>query len=67
MKKIVRLYDKTDHRGIVIGSIDSTGLNGKPMAGKRNMVFFLNAKASCQSSRAATPTASIALLSRLTE
>lgn len=39
MKKIVRLGDMTDHGGTVVSSIPHTNLNGKPMAGKSNMVF----------------------------
>ena len=39
MKKIVRLGDTTNHGGIVLTSIPHTNLNGKPMAGKGNMVF----------------------------
>jgi uncharacterized Zn-binding protein involved in type VI secretion len=39
MKKIVRLGDTTDHGGIVLDSISHTNLNGKPIAGKGNMVF----------------------------
>ncbi|MGH2292930.1 MULTISPECIES: PAAR domain-containing protein [Pseudomonas] len=39
MKKIVRLDDTTDHGGRVLDSIPHTNLNGKPMAGKGNMVF----------------------------
>jgi uncharacterized Zn-binding protein involved in type VI secretion len=31
--------DITDHGGTVTGSIPNTNLNGKPMAGKGNMVF----------------------------
>ncbi|WP_447741189.1 PAAR domain-containing protein [Pseudomonas laurentiana] len=39
MSSIVRIGDSTNHGGIVIGSIPHTNLNGKPMAGKGNMVF----------------------------
>lgn len=39
MKSIVRTGDPTDHGGMVIGSIDNTNLNGKPMAGEGSMVF----------------------------
>ncbi len=39
MKKIVRLDDMTDHGGKVLNSIPHTNLNGKPIAGKGNMVF----------------------------
>ncbi|WJN52718.1 PAAR domain-containing protein [Pseudomonas asiatica] len=39
MNNIVRVGDTTDHGGVVIGSIANTNLNGKPMAGKGNMVF----------------------------
>ena len=39
MLKIIRLNDSTDHGGKVIECIANTNLNGKPMAGKRNMVF----------------------------
>ena len=39
MKNIVRTVDTTDHGGKVIGCIANTNLNGKPMAGKGNMVF----------------------------
>ncbi|MFJ7886411.1 PAAR domain-containing protein [Pseudomonas sp. NPDC096917] len=38
MKSIVRLDDTTDHDGVVIKSIPHTNLNGKPMAGKGNLV-----------------------------
>lgn len=38
MKAIVRLGDKTDHGGSVIESIPHTHLNGRPMAGKGNLV-----------------------------
>ncbi|MGN8247587.1 PAAR domain-containing protein [Pseudomonas sp. SMV7] len=36
---IVRLGDETTHGGRVVSSIPHTNLNGKPMAGKGNMVF----------------------------
>lgn len=39
MKKVVRAGDLTDHGGRVIGSVANTNLNGKPTAGKGNMVF----------------------------
>ncbi|MFP3862456.1 PAAR domain-containing protein [Pseudomonas capeferrum] len=39
MKKIVRLGDPTDHGGTVIDAIPHSNLNGKPMAGKGNIVF----------------------------
>ena len=39
MKSIVRLGDTTDHGGSVIESIPHTNLNGKPMAGKGNLVM----------------------------
>jgi uncharacterized Zn-binding protein involved in type VI secretion len=39
MSKIIRLGDTTDHGGIVLDSIPHTNLNGKPIAGKGNMVF----------------------------
>ena len=39
MKAVVRLEDTTDHNGRVFGSIPHSNLNGKPMAGKGNMVF----------------------------
>ncbi|AJQ51134.1 MULTISPECIES: PAAR domain-containing protein [Pseudomonas] len=39
MPQIVRLNDSTDHGGEVIESIPHTNLNGKPMAGKGNMVY----------------------------
>ncbi|ATP50421.1 PAAR domain-containing protein [Pseudomonas sp. ITEM 17296] len=39
MTAIVRLGDSTNHGGTVINSIAYTNLNGKPMAGKGNMVF----------------------------
>ena len=39
MNKIVRLDDTTDHGGKVINSIPHTNLNGKPIAGKGNLVF----------------------------
>ncbi|MFK0310264.1 PAAR domain-containing protein [Pseudomonas sp. NPDC090233] len=39
MKEVIRLGDTTDHGGTVINSIPHTNLNGKPMAGKGNMVF----------------------------
>ncbi|WP_414875817.1 MULTISPECIES: PAAR domain-containing protein [unclassified Pseudomonas] len=35
---IIRLDDTTDHGGVVTESIPHTNLNGKPMAGKGNMV-----------------------------
>ncbi|MCE7764309.1 PAAR domain-containing protein [Pseudomonas putida] len=38
MKNIVRLGDSTTHGGLVVESIPHTNLNGKPMAGKGNMV-----------------------------
>ena len=39
MNSIVRLDDTTDHGGVVIESIPHTNLNGKPMAGKGNLVM----------------------------
>jgi uncharacterized Zn-binding protein involved in type VI secretion len=39
MKAIVRLNDTTTHGGKVLGSISHTNLNGKPIAGKGNLVF----------------------------
>jgi len=39
MKNIVRLDDITDHGGVVIESMPHTNLNGKPMAGKGNLVM----------------------------
>lgn len=39
MPLIIRLDDITTHGGIVIQSIPHTNLNGKPIAGKGNMVF----------------------------
>ena len=39
MKKIIRIDDTTDHGGIVIESIPHINLNGKPMAGKDNLVM----------------------------
>ncbi|MGE8393698.1 PAAR domain-containing protein [Pseudomonas sp. BIGb0427] len=38
MKNLIRLGDTTDHGGIVIESISHTNLNGKPIAGKGNLV-----------------------------
>lgn len=38
MSLIIRLGDKTDHGGSVMESIPHTSLNGKPMAGKGNLV-----------------------------
>ncbi|MFJ2545093.1 PAAR domain-containing protein [Pseudomonas sp. NPDC087612] len=38
MKKIARLGDSTDHGGSVIEAIQHTNLNGKPIAGKGNLV-----------------------------
>ncbi|QVM98882.1 PAAR domain-containing protein [Pseudomonas sp. SORT22] len=38
MRKIVRLGDSTDHGGSVIESLSPTNLNGKPIAGKGNLV-----------------------------
>ncbi|ELF6206746.1 MULTISPECIES: PAAR domain-containing protein [Pseudomonas] len=38
MKNIVRLGDSTTHGGEVVESIPHTNLNGKPMAGKGNLV-----------------------------
>ncbi|MCU7238523.1 PAAR domain-containing protein [Pseudomonas peradeniyensis] len=39
MNNIIRLGDTTDHGGQVIESIPHSHLNGKPMAGKGNLVF----------------------------
>lgn len=39
MKSIIRVDDMTDHGGTVAGSIPNTNLNGRPMAGRGNMVF----------------------------
>ena len=39
MRPIIRLGDTTDHGGKVIDAIPHTSLNGKPMAGKGNLVF----------------------------
>ncbi|MFK0033166.1 PAAR domain-containing protein [Pseudomonas monteilii] len=39
MRRVVRLGDTTDHGGAVVGFIPHTNLNGKPMAGKGNLVF----------------------------
>lgn len=39
MKPIIQLGDTTDHGGVVIESIPHTNLNGKPMAGKGNLVM----------------------------
>lgn len=39
MRAIVRQGDQTDHGGVVIEHIPYTNLNGKPMAGKGNMVL----------------------------
>ncbi|MGF6594767.1 PAAR domain-containing protein [Pseudomonas sp. B21-012] len=38
MRAIVRLNDSTDHGGTVSNSIPRTDLNGKPIAGKGNLV-----------------------------
>lgn len=39
LKSIVRLNDTADHGSAVIESIPHTHLNGKPMAGKSNLVM----------------------------
>ncbi|KPM63211.1 hypothetical protein HB4184_14375 [Pseudomonas putida] len=39
MNNIIRIGDTTDHGGTVTGSISHTNLNGKPMAGKGNLVL----------------------------
>jgi uncharacterized Zn-binding protein involved in type VI secretion len=38
--KTIRLGDATDHGGIVTEPIPHTNLNGKPMAGKGNLVMY---------------------------
>jgi uncharacterized Zn-binding protein involved in type VI secretion len=43
---IVRLGDTTDHGGSVIESIPHSNLNGKPMAGRGNMVLCPKCKGS---------------------
>lgn len=39
MSNVVRLGDTTNHGGRVLEFIPHTNLNGKPMAGKGNLVF----------------------------